>query len=123
MGIAEMDLDLKKVAAFMRKTTDEDLLDRVTVYRDQMEPAALDLFEGELSRRGIDDTVIAEHGADFRSDALENPDGTIARCSFCGRPAVVQGRGWHRLWRRIPLFPRIFAYCRSHAPAPEPSAS
>ncbi len=118
-----MDLDLKKVAAFMRKTTDEDLLDRVTVYRDQMEPAALDLFEGELSRRGIDEAAVAEHGADFRSDALENSDGTIARCSFCGRPAVARARGWHRLWRRIPLFPRIFSYCRSHAPAPEPTAS
>ena len=118
-----MDLDLKKVAAYMRKAGVEELLDRVTVYRVEMEPAALDLFEGELSRRGVSEVKIAEHGADFRSDAIENADGTIRRCSYCGRPAVVQGRGWHRLWRRIPLFPRIFAYCRDHAPAPEPTAS
>ena len=118
-----MDLDLKKVVAFMRKAEDEDLLDRVTVYRGEMEPAALDLFEGELSRRGFTRDMMAEHGVDFRSDAIENADGTIARCSYCARPAVVQGRGWHRLWKRIPLFPRIFAYCRTHAPEPEPTAS
>ncbi len=117
-----MNLDLKKVAEFMRKADTEDLLDRVTVYRDQMEPAALDLFGGELSRRGIGRDEIAEHEADFRSDAIENADGTVARCSFCSRPAVMRGRGWHRLWRRIPVFPRLFAYCRSHAPAPEPTA-
>ena len=117
-----MDLDLKKVAAFMRGAADEDLLDRVTLYRDQMEPAALDLFEGELSRRGYNDEEIVAHGADFGSDAIQNKDGTIARCNFCSRPAVRQARGWHKLWGKIPLFPRLFAYCRTHAPAPEPTA-
>ncbi len=117
-----MNLDLKKVAEYMRKADLEDLLDRVTVYRDDMEPAALDLFEGELSRRGVNRAAIAEHDVDCRSDAIQNADGTIAHCSFCSRPAVMQGRGWHRLWRRIPIFPRIFAYCRSHAPT-VPTAS
>ena len=118
-----MDLDLKKVAEFMRRTTDEDLLDRVTLYREQMEPAALDLFEGELSRRGFDREEIAAHEADFGRDALRDGEGGFARCHFCGRPAVHRGRGWHRLWGRIPVFPRLFATCRRHAPPPEPTAS
>ena len=33
------------------------------------------------------------------------PDGTAVRCSFCHRPAVAEGWGWHRLWGVLPLFP------------------
>jgi len=118
-----MELNLKKVAEFMRGAEDEDLLDRVTLYRDQMEPAALDLFENELSRRGYHREELAAHEADFASDAIRSTDGIFVRCSFCSRPAVRQARGWHRLWGRVPLFPRIFAYCRTHAPPPAPTAS
>ena len=48
-----MGFDLRRVAEYIRRADTEELLDRVTVYREGMEPAALDLMEGELDRRGV----------------------------------------------------------------------
>ncbi len=136
-----MDYDLKRVAEYIRGAETEELLDRVTVYREGMEPAALDLMEGELDRRGVTREQIAEHDVKQRAGAIMLPDGTAIRCSFCDRPAVQQARGWHRLRLRlplttlflgrgsaplrfsIPLFPRVFAYCSFHRKSPkEPPA-
>jgi hypothetical protein len=110
-----MHFDLKRVAEFIRRAETEELLDRVTVYREGMEPAALDLMEGELDQRGVTRDDIAEHDANRRATAIMLPDGTALRCSFCARPAAVQARGWHKLFGRIPIFPRLFAYCTTHA--------
>ena len=109
-----MRFDLRRVAEFIRRAETEELLDRVTVYRDGMEPAALDLMEGELDRRGVTRKDIAEHDAIRRTTAIILTDGTALRCSFCNRPAVVSGRSWHKLFGRLPIFPRIFAYCSVH---------
>lgn len=109
-----MKLDLKRVAEFTRKADSEDLLDRVTVYRAGMEPAALDLMELELDRRGVTREEIAEHDDYRRETAIFLPDGTALRCDFCDRPAVVRRWGWHRLFGRVPLFPRKLALCEEH---------
>jgi hypothetical protein len=109
-----MKFDLRRVAEFIRRADTEELLDRVTVYREGMEPAALDLMEGELDRRGVTREQIAEHDAARRETAIMLSDGTALRCSFCSRPAVVRGRSWHKLFGRVPLFPRVFAYCEVH---------
>jgi len=114
-------LDLKRVAEYIRKAETEELLDRVTVYRKGMEPAALDLMEGELDRRGVTREQIAEHGMARWANAIRLPDGTAMRCSFCDRPAVVRMWGWRRLFGRVPVFPRRFAYCGGHDPRPEKS--
>jgi hypothetical protein len=106
--------DLKRVAEYIRHADTEELLDRVTVYREGMEPAALDLMEGELDRRGVTREQISEHGETRWATAIMLADGTAMRCSYCSRPAVFQGWGWHRLYGRIPVFPRIFAYCAIH---------
>lgn len=111
-----MRLNLKAIAENMRRAGTEELLDRVTVFRAGMEPAAVDLIEGELSRRGFGPDEIADHDRRRRETVLFHPDGTALRCSFCNRPAVVQARGWHRLWGRVPVFPRLFAYCDVHRP-------
>ena len=111
-----MDFDLKRVAEYIRGADTEELLDRVTVYREGMEPAALDLMEGELDQRGVTREEIAAHDAKQRENAIMLSDGTAMRCSFCNRPAVVQARRWHRLFGRIPIFPRVFAYCAGHSP-------
>jgi len=116
-----MRLDLKRVAEFIRKADTEELLDRVTVYRAGMEPAALDLMEGELDRRGVTRDEIAEHDAERRATAIMLPDGTALRCSECDRPAVVQARGWHKLFGRVPVFPRMFSYCSVHDRRPRPA--
>lgn len=106
-----MELDLHKVVAFVRRAETEELLDRVTVYREGMEPAALDLMENELARRGLTPEAIAAHDRARRETAILLDDGTALRCSFCERPAVVRAWAWHRLWGRVPVFPRRFSYC------------
>jgi hypothetical protein len=112
--------DLRKVAEYVRKADTEELLDRVTVYREGMEPVALDLMEGELDRRGVTREQIVEHAAARWATAIRLPDGTALRCSLCDRPAVVRAGGWHRLFGRIPIFPRRYAYCPVHDPRAEP---
>jgi hypothetical protein len=121
-----MFFDIKRVAENIRKADTEDLLDRATVYRRGMEPAAIDLIRGELDRRGVTADDILDHWEKRRAVVIVLDDGTALRCSFCDRPAVVRGRGWHRLWGRIPLFPWVFAYCDRHRPTradgPAPSS-
>ena len=117
-------LELKAVAEYVRKATTEDLLDRVTVYRAEMEPAALDLMENELDRRGVTRDQIADHDTDRRRTAILHPDGTAVRCSRCDRPAVVRGWGWRKLFGCVPVFPRYLALCAVHAerrPAVDPN--
>lgn len=114
-----MQFDLKSVAAYTRRAGTEELLDRVTVYRAGMEEAALDLMEMELDRRGVTRAAIAAHDRERRETAILLADGTAARCNFCDRPAVVRGWGWHKLYGRVPVFPRVFAYCEQHGGKPE----
>jgi hypothetical protein len=115
--------DLRRVAEYIRRADNEELLDRVTVYREGMEPAALDLMEGELDRRGVGRDEIARHGEERWAEAIRLPDGTALRCSFCSRPAVARNRGWHRVFGVLPVFPRLFASCGVHAPGRPGSAN
>ncbi len=116
-----MELDLDRVRQNAREATTEDLLDRVTVYRNALEPLALVLIEAELDQRGISLAAIAAHQATRQTELIFRDDGTVRPCSFCLRPASRIRLGWHRLWGRIPLFPRYHAYCQHcweqwHAP-------
>src|SRR5262249_47830642 len=92
------------------------LLDRVTAYREGMEPEALVLIEEELRRRGVSSQDIQAHAEHVRRTSVQRDDGRAARCSFCSRPAVERRCGWHRLWRVLPLFPRPYYYCAGHRP-------
>jgi hypothetical protein len=109
-----MQLDLERVRKNVRQASSEDLLDRVTVYRAGMEPEALPIIEEELTRRGFDEWDIELHAIDRGREVIPLEDGTALRCSFCDRPAVLQAWGWHRLWGRLPVFPRFFSYCGVH---------
>lgn len=117
-----MQFDIRRVAENVRRAEDEDLLDRATIYARGMEPAALDLIRAELGRRGVTADDILDHWERRKAVVLVRADGTVVRCSLCDRPAVARGRGWHRLWGRIPVFPRLFSYCDRHGP-PQPTAS
>src|SRR5436305_845891 len=79
--------------------------------------AGLDLMRGELDRRGVGADEILDHYQRRRATVIMLDDGTAMRCSFCDRPAVLRRYDWHRLWGRIPLFPRVFAYCDRHQSA------
>lgn len=110
-----MDFDLRKVAAHIRTATTEELLDRVTIYRDDTEPAAVDLIEHELARRGVTRDQISGHERERRATALVETDGFVTRCAFCDRPAIVRAWTWHRPHRRIRLFPQRLSFCELHA--------
>ncbi len=125
-----MQFPLREIAHYTQTAPTEELLDRVTVYREGMEPAALDLMEGELDRRGVTRAQIAQHNAIQRASAIMLPDGTAMRCSRCNRPAVGEARGWHKMQLRIPfvalglsipLYPRLHAYCAVHSPSAKPN--
>jgi hypothetical protein len=124
-----MELNLKRVAEFIRSADTEELLDRVTVFRAGMEPAALDLMEGELDQRGITRDEIAAHNDKRLKTAILLSDGSALRCSFCSRPAAIRQWGWHRLYGHLPIFPRVFAYCQHHSKrkqlekSPDPEAN
>jgi hypothetical protein len=111
-----LEFDVNRVRVNVRQATTEDLLDRVTVYRMGMEPQALEIIEAELHERGFGQEKIAAHAAERSRETSLLPDGTAASCSFCHRPAVVEGWGWHRLWGTVPIFPRYFRYCSQHRP-------
>src|SRR5205807_2822373 len=111
--------DIDPVGRNVRHATTEDLLDRVTVYRPGMEPQALEIIEEELRSRGLSGADIEAHGEQRGRETTFLPDGTAVRCSFCHRPAIAEGWGWHRLWGLWPIFPRYFYYCAEHRPDAE----
>jgi hypothetical protein len=121
-------LDLDRVRANVGKAATADLLERVTVYRDGMEPAALDLIETELRRRGVSYQKQAEFGEAHEKGVLRGRDGSPLRCCLCPHAAVEAQWHWHRLFGIVPIFPRRFAYCERHSPSnrgkllPAPSA-
>jgi hypothetical protein len=116
-----MTFDLKSVSEFIRKADTEELLDRVTVFRDSMEPAAVDLMEDELWRRGITPDMVVNHAAN-RGEVVRRADGSAVRCSHrdrsrgfsCDRPAASVRWRLFRLWGKVPLFPWPLARCREH---------
>jgi hypothetical protein len=111
-----MQVNRERILANVRAATTEDLLDRATVFRDGMETEALDAIEGELHQRGVSREILAEHERKRREAVLFDAQGIALTCHRCRRPAVVQTRGWHRLWGLLPLFRRRFAWCQEHKP-------
>jgi hypothetical protein len=111
-----MEWDEEKVLVNVRRADTDDLMDRITAYRQGMEAAAIDIIEQELFTRGITAAQIAERQEECRRECLFQPDGNAVQCSLCRKPAVVECWDWHKLWSKIPLFRRRFRYCKQHAP-------
>jgi hypothetical protein len=123
-----MDLDSQKFLDRIKHEDTDDLLDSVTAFRAGMEPEAIEMIESELRRRGVNSVAIDEYAQTVRAECLFETDRTAKMCSFCRKPAVAEGWGWHKiLGRWLPIFPRWVRYCKKHAPAtstahPRPSA-
>jgi hypothetical protein len=111
-----MRFNRERVQKNVKAATTEDLLDRATVYREGMEPEALDIIEAELRSRGVDDSQMETHGERRQGEVRVGAGGFATRCSFCSGPAVAQGWGWHRLFGKVPVFPRFLSYCDKHRP-------
>lgn len=110
-----LDFNQQRLLANVQQATDDDLLNRITVYRAGMEPEAIELIERELRDRGVTAADIAAHRESKSSEVIYRTDGTAAKCSFCHAPAVSEGWGWHQLFGKVPLFPRYFYRCRNHS--------
>ena len=106
--------DREKVAENARKSPTEDLLDRVTVYRGNLEPEAVEIIEQELHQRGVSAADVAAHGEQQQGHHVATVSGSVLSCSWCRRPAVAERWGWHKLWGKVPVFPRRFRLCREH---------
>ena len=109
-----LDFDPEKVLLNARAATTEDLLNRVTVFRNQMEAEAVNIIEAELRSRGVTAADQLAHADKIKEGMIVRTDGTVARCSFCQQPAIAQRWGWHWLWGKVPFFPRRLHYCRQH---------
>jgi hypothetical protein len=109
-----MKLNLDRVRDNVRRATTEDLLDRATVFRQGMEPEALEIIDAELRQRGLGPAEVAAHAEQAGERALKAPEGWALKCHECRRPAVIRVWDWHRLWGWVPLFPRRFHLCEEH---------
>src|SRR5260370_29944666 len=77
-----MQFNPERVRENVRKADTDDLLDRVTVYRDEMEPEALEIIETELHARKVSDAQIEKHGRQREQEVLKSEDGRPLRCRF-----------------------------------------
>ncbi|MCE9533325.1 MAG: hypothetical protein K8T89_19685 [Planctomycetes bacterium] len=109
-----LEFNLERVLTNVRNATTDDLLDRATVYRSEMEPEALRIIDKELIDRGVTVEQVQAH-LESRQEVVARPDGTVVKCSFCWKPAIESGWSWHRLFGKIPIFPRKLARCGDHA--------
>jgi hypothetical protein len=114
---AAMSPDLERVKRNIHDAGTSDLLDRITAFRQGMEPDAVALIEDELRKRGVTTEDVLAHADELTRRAIHLPDGTAARCLSCQRPAVVKVPGWHKLWGKVPIFPRTNYFCANHAPS------
>jgi hypothetical protein len=110
---ARMEFNIDRVRNNVRSASTEDLLDRVTVYRAGLEPEALPVILEELRLRGVSAQAIVEHEK-LRGTVAVDENGTAQKCSDCTRPAVVREWGWHQLFGKVPVFPRLFWRCEEH---------
>ncbi|MSR54480.1 MAG: hypothetical protein EXS09_14505 [Gemmataceae bacterium] len=108
-----MDFDLNRVRLNVRESSTEDLLDRATVYRAGIEQEALALILEELRSRGYSAASVVQH-EQTRAGVLCDDSGTAMVCVRCPKPAVVQQWVWHRLFGKVPLFPRYAYLCEDH---------
>lgn len=103
-----------KLLAHAAQMEKEELLDRVTVFRDAMQPEAVEVMEAELARRGVGPDDIHQHLRQMKHRVIHDAHGVPAQCSFCERAAVEQREDFHKLWRLIPVAKRNWYYCERH---------
>lgn len=113
-----MDVSTDVLQRAIRTMPDEELLDRFTIYRKEMEPRALEMMECELAHRGISRNEIVEHEHARQEWIMLNGKGFVVRCRCCNRPAIKKARTWFRLVGWIPVYPILLPYCSVHAPGP-----
>jgi len=111
-------VNLDKIRDNIKNADDDDLLDRITFYRAGLEPEAQLMIEVELTKRGFKDEDIEAWAPKPEDPYVWLPDGSVAPCSFCRRPALRDAWAWYRLLGKIPIFPKLYRYCGDHGGEP-----
>jgi hypothetical protein len=119
-GLSMLSFDAARVQANIQRADTTDLLDRVTVYRHDLEELAYPLIVQELRERGITASDIIAH-EQRRANVLIHPAGHTQRCSQCRQPAILAQRGWFKIFGLLPIFPRLLFFCEQHAPKATPA--
>ena len=83
--------DRDSVLANVRQADTEDLLNRITAYRDGMEPEAVAMIEEELRERGVTAAEIAAHHEHVRQEVVFLPDGMP--CAITSMPSAIVSLG------------------------------
>lgn len=109
-----LELNTQRLLDNAAKSETLELLDRVTVLRDHLEPEAVEIAEAELARRGITPEEIAAHARRWKHHVLRDERGIVWCCSLCGRAAVAEELGWYRLWGYVPIFRKRYRFCETH---------
>jgi hypothetical protein len=105
----------QRIKANVHAATTGDLLDRATVYRNGLEPEALELIEEELRQRGVTVAQQVEHATQYIG-VLHGPDGLVLYCDYCEYLVPAVWRGWQWYWYAglVPLFPIRVSLCAKH---------
>ncbi len=114
LGSIIMHLDLEKVRIYAKKADNRSLLDRVTVFRQGMEPAAIEIIKKELLERGISPADISQHESAYKDLVIRGPEGLPRLCKKCALPAICREWGWLKVFGFIPLLPWQHLYCEEH---------
>src|SRR5438270_12218737 len=109
-----MQFDGEKVRANVRAAPAEDLLDRATVWRDNLEPEALDIVEAVLRERGIRPEELEAHARRRTDEGIRYHSGAAAICYCCPNPAVERKWVWWRFLNLLPLVPLRVSVCAEH---------
>ncbi|QVL33129.1 hypothetical protein KIH39_04220 [Telmatocola sphagniphila] len=109
-----LEFDAARCRTNVRKAETGDLLDRITVFREDLEPGAVPIIERELRDRGIDALAISQY--EQKRPRIKASAGYVLKCSLCHRPAINQAWGWHKMWGFLPVFPRLMRWCEEHQP-------
>lgn len=117
-----MHFDADRVRENAKRADTPDLLDRVTVYRAEIDERAYPIIIQELRTRGITATDVMTH-EESRGEHLKHPAGYVQKCSLCPQPAMTTARGWFRLFGLVPFIPRTVYLCQTHAPQPTPASA
>jgi hypothetical protein len=111
--------ELEAVRENARAATTQDLLDRVTVYREGMDPDAVKVIEEELAGRGVRTAEIEAHEQNS-AEVLRDENGVALTCSLCNRPAVAVDRDMLATWGGFLMLGSTVhgwrLYCSDHAP-------
>ena len=92
-----MQLDLEKVRIYAKKADNRALLDRVTVFQQGMEPAAIEIIKIELFQRGISPSDISQHESIYKDLVIRGSEGMPRLCKKCALPAISLAHSYPQL--------------------------